>query len=91
LTIEALEAAIDPADLHFDFYERLFDADSMQRLSRFVGVNFRPDFAENRFNQGVDRSAPSDLAAHQAKVVLEPVYAYSFGRFPATRSLWRAA
>jgi hypothetical protein len=44
LTMDALEQAFPREDVFYDFYERLFSADTLERLCEFLGIDFhRPD------------------------------------------------
>jgi hypothetical protein len=87
-TILRLEAVFRAEDIHVDAYERLFEPESIERLSRFLGVPVRTDLAETSFNVSrksvdLDPWLKREIVLHFAEV-----YDFCFARDPGLRALW---
>lgn len=87
-TLANLEAAFAPEDIHFGFYETMFEADEIARLSRFLGLAPKPELVENRFNTSDKTSEISDAAKARIAEEYRPVYEDCAARFPVTREIW---
>jgi hypothetical protein len=47
VTLRNLDAVFDPENLHFGFYEELFDDEQVRRVCRVVGIDYQePDFGK---------------------------------------------
>jgi hypothetical protein len=86
-TISAALEVFGPEGLHVGVYEDMFGPEEVQRLSVFLGVGPKPDFAGVKVNEtqgSVGQTGIDDrIRAHYA-----PVYEYCFDMFPRTRELW---
>jgi len=92
-TIEALEQAFDPAQLHYAFYEELFRPETFEEISRFVGVTgLSPDF-EEKVNASPDQGGLSAEDVAVAREYYAATYEFCLARFgdARIRSIWRYA
>jgi hypothetical protein len=92
LTIAALEEA--GANVHYEFFESLFEPQAMERLFTFLGLEAPAEVAyEKKANEGVvQTSTLSDKARQIARETLAPCYDDVFRRFSdAVPSKWREA
>lgn len=87
-TINELEAAIPRERIFYGLYEELFSEQEIERVSRFLGLEPRYEFADNRFNVTQPESPLSDETAALIAREYEPVYRYCAQRFPETLELW---
>ncbi len=87
-TLENLQAVFDPQDIHVGIYETMFGAGEITRLSRFLGVEARPDFADVHVNVSAKKTGlqPETVAMIQREFA--PVYDYCARHYPETLDLW---
>jgi hypothetical protein len=90
VTIERLRQVFPEQDIHFGFYETMFQPEEIERLSAFLGIPPQPEMGNVRVHGGASRSLPKG-ARVAARSVLEPVYAQTQALFPQTRDFWTAA
>ena len=77
-TIQNLEAAFHKNDIHYEFYEKLFDYNSFKRLEIFLEIPLTEADFKSRINQSPKSQAlPEDLSR---KVALEYKSTYQFIR-----------
>ncbi len=87
-TIQALEAAFDPAALHYQLYETLFTPPAMHRLQGFLGHRLTGVDLDRRLNASGQHALPADLEA-LARARLADQYSFCRARFPEVCKLWR--
>lgn len=81
-------SGIPPADVYHGFYEEMFSAAEIRRLSRFLGVRADPSFGERQIFSAASReSPPPDVARDVARFYAETYDAVA-AFFPRARSLW---
>jgi hypothetical protein len=89
VTIERLEATVDPSKVHYAFYETLFVQDEVDRLCRFLGVEPTRASLERRRNAARDGAAELEECVYdEARVVLDPVYQFVLRRFGGVPDRW---
>ncbi|MBP7003003.1 hypothetical protein [Amaricoccus sp.] len=89
-TIAAVEAVFDPAQIHYEFYENLFNNEAIERITRFAGLPFTPaDFAA-RVNASPLQMPVGRSEVARVREMLEPTYRFCGERFGAERlaGLW---
>jgi hypothetical protein len=92
VTLRNLDAVFEPEDLHYGFYEELFDDDQVREVCRVVGIDYQePDFdklANPSAAKGVD-ALPDDVVETVA-THLRATYETVAARFPDKdlRTLW---
>lgn len=86
-TLSALHAAFRPDEIHTEFYETMFTAEGLDRLSRFLGVTADPEKAAQRVNEGRPAPLPPELAERAARH-FAPVYDWAARTYPQTRDHW---
>lgn len=80
-TIRALEAAFDPATIHYEFYERLMNAQAIRTLTDFLGLPFvAPDF-DRRLNVTEKQAELSDEMRRTVAQYYKPTYDFVVERF----------
>jgi hypothetical protein len=87
-TIGALECVFSPESIFYGFYESLFTAETLDRLSDFLGIP--PNYAaiEQHFNASPkSEHCRPDLRLEVIRFY-EDVYAFCRNRFPETKVLW---
>jgi hypothetical protein len=90
-TLAAIDAAFDPEQVFLGFYETLFTAEEVERLSRFLGIEPAVDLALNRVH-GIQESEPlSPRTTAYVREAYADVYAACAERFPVTREIWSSA
>lgn len=87
-TIQALEAAIPRQNLFYGLYEELFCEAEIDRLSSFLGLESRHEFADNRFNISKPQSALGDETARRIAEEYREVYQFCAARLPQIRQIW---
>ena len=89
-TIKQLEEAFDPTQLHYGFYENLFEADNYYRIKKFLDIPLKPFDSSQVFNASPKSS--SLLAELNQKLVqhFKPTYDYIAQRHGDTvLKLWQ--
>jgi hypothetical protein len=81
LTVAALDEAFAAGQVHYEFYEALFDQAAIDRLCRFLGVEPRPANFDARINVD-DRRRPLGRDEHAMGLdCFAPVYEFCRRRF----------
>lgn len=87
-TVQNITKVFSEDEIHFGFYESLFDEKGLNELQDFLGFNLKNfDFSE-RFNA----SDPEPISEETTKILSEflaPQYEFCNHRFEDTKSLWR--
>ena len=87
-TVANLEAAFPAAELFFGFYETLFTPDSIRAISSFLGIEPRPDFADEHFNVSA-KAIPLSIETRRAVAdAYAATLSFCGARFPVVRSIW---
>ena len=88
-TLDALERAFDPEQLHIDFYERLFTSDAHQRLSDFLGLDLPTADFSTRINASPKQADICPKLQQTVALAYSDVYAAMVDRFGETiLDLW---
>lgn len=92
-TIEALESAFAPGELHYDFYERFISPQGVQALTAFLGIEYREPNLDFRPNVSPREAEPTPEAIARVRAFYDPVYRFCIGRFgeETINSLWKHA
>ena len=89
-TINQLEEAFDPTQIHYGFYENLFEADNYYRIKNFLDIPLKPFDSSQVFNASPKSSSlPAEL---NQKLVrhFKPTYDYIAQRYGDTvLKLWQ--
>jgi hypothetical protein len=86
--IGRLREAFAEGQLHFGFFENMFEAGEIARLSAFLGLEARPEMGSVRVHAGKDRaSLPTEIRA-QARANLGRIYRETEALFPQSSALW---
>jgi hypothetical protein len=84
LTMAALEQAFPREDVFYDFYERLFTHETLERLCAFLGIDFHePDYGRQVNTSPKEQGA--DLPEETIRTIARhfaPVYTAVQQRFP---------
>lgn len=92
--LDALDEAFDPAQVHVDFYERLFTPEAVLRITEFLGLSpLEADFGK-RVNPGLAGASALNLElAAQARAIYADTYTYCEERFGKAliEELWMPA
>ncbi|MGB1622641.1 MAG: hypothetical protein ACPHAS_08260, partial [Synechococcus sp.] len=89
-TIQQLEQAFNPVNIHYGFYENLFDADNFQRIQSFLQIPLKPFDSSQVFNASPKSSAIPDELNHKLVQHFKPTYEFVADRHGDTvRSLWQ--
>lgn len=92
-TIPALEAAFEPDQLYFEFFESFFNDAQLARLTAFLGI----DTVDGRFdhiaNASPSKARPTDDDIAAIRAFYDETYRFAMDRFGADRirGLWRNA
>jgi hypothetical protein len=86
-TIANLRAVFPERDIHFGFYETMFQEPEIERLSRFVGITPRPTHAKKKVFEG-SALGLSASKWEETREVLAPIYRACAELFPITKDLW---
>lgn len=81
-TLERIDDALDPAQVLVLFYETLFSDESLDRLTRFLGIGPAPGQTDRRVHAGEAVPLPPGLDS-AARARLAPQYDYVRARFGA--------
>ena len=87
-TILELNAVFDSSNIHFDFFERLFEPAAVDRLNKFLGVELQNINPTEKVNPSNHISIPEYLTLECRDYYAE-VYDFCNNRFPETRQLWK--
>ncbi len=95
-TIAAVEAVFAPEQVHYEFYESLFNDAAIERITRFAGLPFRPADFGARVNASPLQMPVGRGELARVREMLEPTYRFCGERFGAERlaglwSNWRVA
>ena len=88
-TLERLFEVFDPDKIFIAFYESLFTAPEIDRLSRFLEVPPNLQFAEQQFNTSPVSEGISPAAREQIEEAFSDVYEDCAARYPKVKELWR--
>jgi hypothetical protein len=91
LTIAALERAFRTEQIYYGIYEEMFDAEHIEKLSRFIGIEPNADFSKERINSSEAAGAVPDALRAEIARHYADVYRICAERFPQTRELWSGA
>lgn len=81
LTIERLESAFDASQIHYGFYETLFETASVRRICDFLAIPYlEPDFDKRVNVSRTDHAVSEPLRATVARAY-EPVYRFVAAKF----------
>lgn len=87
-TLSVLDEVFDPEQVFVGLYEEFFTKAELERLSRFIGIETRPEALRLVFNKTHrDGNLPLELV-NEIKAHFAPVYETCHVRFPQTRELW---
>lgn len=86
-TVMALRNAFDESNLHFEFYERLFNNDSIERLSHFLDINLNEVNLAEKINSSKSLDLPNEVAS-KCREHFSDVYDFCNKEFPETKLLW---
>jgi hypothetical protein len=81
MTMQALERVFDPADLHYEFYERLFEVNSISKICKFLGVDPIEAQFETKVNESKGKMSVSDDVRRDVRSHFDPVYAFLYERY----------
>lgn len=92
-TIERLEAAVPREQIHYMFYETMFEQAAIDGLMRFLGISGVPVDTSRKINAAPKTEAPvSARLLEQLRAALAPTYSYVTERFgDAVPSEWHRA
>ena len=86
-TIEKARKVFGADAVYVGIYETMFCAEEIERLSDFLGIEAKPEFAEKRVN--TTRSSVSETSIdNDIRDYYADTYAYCHRNFPETRTLW---
>lgn len=88
LTIDELESAFQPSELHVGLYEEMFELPQLSRLSDFCQVTLRPALVEQKINLTRKTTALAEDTAAKIAARYRPVYEFVAARFPQAVQLW---
>ena len=89
-TIQQLEQAFNPANIHYGFYENLFDASNFQRIQSFLQIPLKPFDSSQVFNASPKSSSIPDELNHKLVQHFKSTYEFVADRHGDTvRSLWQ--
>lgn len=81
LTIQTLESVFDNDQIHYEFYERLFNEDSVSRLCDFLGIPTKPAKFDMRVNAAKVSITASEAVKSKIYEYYSPVYDFIFERY----------
>ena len=93
LTIENLEAAFDKDQIHYEFYETLFNDQSVTRICRFLDIEPMEANFEERVNESKLKYDASDEVKSEVRALYAPVYDFIYERYPKSfiDSIWASS
>ena len=75
-------------DLHVGIYESMFESREIERLSRFCGIQPRPEVSEIRVNKTVGKTEQNPDLDAKMREAYRDTYSFCFERYPETQLLW---
>jgi len=90
-TVEALESTFTPEDIFYGFYETLFNEDTVQDLTKFLGIRNMPANFNKRVNASPQQSSLSASQIKLARNTYDWVYEFCAEKFGTDfiRSIWK--
>ena len=85
--VPKLLASFNPSQVYFDFYEQLFQPQSIENISNFIGAELIGVDVEQKVNESKSIPLPAELQA-QGRKIFSDVYDFCYQTFPVTRKLW---
>jgi hypothetical protein len=86
LTVSALRTAFSEDEIFIGFYENLFDANSLNKLTTFIGADLNFD-VNTKYNKSLEIDLPIEVCRECIKYY-EDIYHYCYKEFPITKNLW---
>lgn len=86
LTVNALRTSFSANEIFIGFYENLFDANSLNKLSTFVEADLNFD-VKIKYNSSLEIDLPIEVYRECMKYY-EDIYHYCYKEFPITKNLW---
>ncbi len=90
-TIQAVESVFPSSQVHYEFFESLFNDDAVTKITDFVGVPAKPGNFAKRINSSPLHMpiTPKDFA--EVRRVLDPTYRYCAERFGEAeiKAIWK--
>lgn len=92
-TVPALEAAFDPGQLYFEFFESFFSDAQLTHLTGFLGIDKIDGKLDHIANASPSTSRPSDDDIAAVRAFYDDTYRFAMDRFgeDRIRGLWRNA
>ncbi|WP_170576228.1 sulfotransferase family protein [Ruegeria atlantica] len=87
-SIAALRQVLTEENIFFGFYETLFKAECLKRLSSFAGIGLRLDLAKRRVNAHAKTESVRPETRSLLRQRLADVYDGCAEAFPETRAIW---
>lgn len=81
VTIQNLESVFDENDIHYQFYEKLFEPESINCLCDFLGIERREGDSEERVNESKMKFVVSDALRAELFAHYAPVYGFVYQKF----------
>ena len=88
-TVSCLREAFEEEQLYFGFYESLFQKRSIERLSHFLGVQPKFDFAKKRMNPTDPYKKMPKSLYDEVRNYYQSTYDFCGEHFPETKSFWK--
>lgn len=88
-TLEAIAASFAPADMYVGVYETMFEPSEVARLSAFLGLTPKVNFASVRVNSAKTKPSAHPTLEAEIRDHYRDVYAYCHEHVPVTRVVWR--
>ena len=88
-TVKSIDAAFDPDNRHYEFFEELFTKEAMARIFGFAGIDpMAFDFDDNP-NEGLKVARPSTEEWNRVGRAYTPIYDFIEERFGRLPKQWR--
>lgn len=81
LTIQALEQVFDADDIHYAFYETIFDNAEVRKVTNFLGIDFISGDFDRKVNASPHPTKLSQKSTIDAKEHFEEVYSFCKTKF----------
>jgi sulfur relay (sulfurtransferase) complex TusBCD TusD component (DsrE family) len=81
LTIRALEQVFDADDIHYGFYETLFNDAEVRKITNFLGIDFMTADFDEKVNSSPRPIDLSEASITQARQSFEEVYSFCKAKF----------
>jgi hypothetical protein len=88
MTIENMKAVFGPDEYYVGVYESMFQEDNLARLSDFLGVQKKAEFARTEVNKTRGYRESCGEVAIDIRDYYSDVYQFCFEEIPETRELW---